>query len=112
MYKLKSLGWTSFIFLVFFLLVSLPQAQSAEGTGGNAPIMVAAQEATIPLATNAVTGGSERQSLPTSCGSKQGLCFSTGRIMTAGHCMRILVVERAINADDLDLGFDTGRISA
>lgn len=60
MNKFKRLGWVSFIFLAFFLLVSLPQAQSAEATG-NAPIMVAAQEATIPLGAKTEAGSGEAE---------------------------------------------------
>jgi len=61
MNRCKKLGWVSFIFLVFFLLVSLPQAKCADSTG-NAPVMVASQEATIPLAANAVTGATDTDS--------------------------------------------------
>lgn len=58
--KLMKLEWISSIFVVLFLFLSLPSAQSAEVTG-NAPIMVASQEATIPLTANAVTGATESE---------------------------------------------------
>jgi hypothetical protein len=54
MNKFKKLGWVGFIFLVLFLLVSLPQAQSGEGTG-NETVVVTSQEATIPLSEKEVS---------------------------------------------------------
>src|SRR4030043_1203202 len=45
MYGFKRLGFVSFMFLALFLLVSLPQAQSAE--------------ATVPLTAPGVTGAAE-----------------------------------------------------
>jgi len=54
----KKLGLLVCVFLGLFLFLSLPSAQSAEATG-NAPIMVASEEATIPLTANAVTGAAD-----------------------------------------------------
>lgn len=58
--KFKRLGWVSFIFLALFLCVS-PQAQSAEATGNAPVVMVASQEATVPVAANAATGAAEQE---------------------------------------------------
>jgi hypothetical protein len=56
----KKLGLLSCVFLGLFLFLFLPSAQSDEFTG-NAPIMVASQEATIPLSANAVKGATESE---------------------------------------------------
>jgi hypothetical protein len=59
----KKLGLVVCVFLGLSLFLSLPSAQSAEATA-NAPIMVASQEATIPLTANVVTGASESPYCP------------------------------------------------
>ena len=99
------LGIISFIFLASFLMISLSSAQSADPTG-NAPIMVAAQEATIPLATNAVTGASETES-PYKLRLKAGALF-LHREDNDSRTVVILDGSRTINANDLDLGWATG----
>ena len=56
----KKLGLLICVFLGLFLFFPLPSAQSADATL-NAPIMVASQEATIPLTANAVTGAADTE---------------------------------------------------
>jgi len=109
MNRCKKLGWVSFIFLVFFLLVSLPQAKSADSTAtGNAPIMVASQEATIPLTANAVTGATE-----TDCPYKLTLKMGALFLYREGnnknyHLFGVDSAPLEVRSHDLNLGWATG----
>ena len=105
MYIFKRLGWVSVIFLVLFLLVSLPQAQSADATG-NAPIMVASQEATIPLTANAVTGAAE-----TECPYKLTLKMAAVFLHREGNNKNYRLFSEGpleVNSDDLNPGWAPG----
>ena len=100
MYIFKRLGWVSVIFLVLFFLVFLPQAQSADATG-NAPVMVASQEATIPLSAKT------EEECPYKLRLKAGALFlhrqdNESRTLVDGSSTEL------INADDLDFGFAAG----
>lgn len=106
MYNSKRLSFVSIIFLALFLFLSLPSAQSDDSTG-NAPIMVAAQEATIPLTANPATGAAEE--CPYKLRIKAGALF----LHRQDNDSRTLVANlgggtELINADDLDLGFAAG----
>lgn len=105
----KKLGWVSLIFLALFLLVSPPQAKSAEVTE-NAPIMVASQEATIPLAASAVTGAAEAE-----CPYKLRLRLAAVALHREDNNRnyRLMWAQHAdayadIKAHDLDLGWAAG----
>jgi hypothetical protein len=111
MNNFKKLGIISFIFLALFLIVSLPKIASAEPVATdseNAPIMVASQEATIPLSAKSETNQGEE--CPYKLRLKAGALF----LHRQDNDSRTLVEEfggagaELINASDLDLGFDTG----
>ncbi len=113
MYKVKRLLWDSVIFLALFLFVSLPKIASAEPLAtdsGNAPILVAAQEATIPLTANAVTGAAE-----TECPYKLHIKLAAVALHREGNNRnyRLFDAEHAgayaeVKARDLDLGWAPG----
>jgi hypothetical protein len=110
----KRIGWLGFIFLVLFLLVSLPKAVSAgslASDSGSPPVPVG----TIPLATNAVTGATETER-PYKLTFKLGALFlrrgdnhdnrlvnwaDSGPLPPAG-------VHARVYSDDLDLGWAPG----
>ena len=100
MNNFKKLGWVSFIFLAFFLLVSLPSAQCGEATG-NAPIMVASQEATIPLTANALTGATESDCPYT-------LTFKLAAVALHREDNKSENLMPLIGAGDLNLGWAPG----
>jgi|LQYC01.1.fsa_nt_gi Protein of unknown function (DUF1551). len=109
MCKIKRVCWISVIFLAFFLLFSLPQAMSADATG-NAPVMVASQEATIPLTANAVTGAAEAE-----CPYKLHIRLAAVALHREGNNRnyRLFDAEHAgayaeVKARDLDLGWAPG----
>jgi len=88
--------WFSW-FISFF---SLPSAQSADPTG-NAPIMVASQEATIPLTANAVTGATESECPYT-------LTFKLAAVALHRDVNKSESVHPLIGAGDLNLGWAPG----
>jgi hypothetical protein len=100
MYNFNRLSFVSIIFLGLFLFLSLPSAQSAEATA-NAPIMVASQEATIPLAANAVTGAAEAECPYT-------LTFKLAAVALHRDVNKSDTVVPLIGAGDLNLGWAPG----
>jgi hypothetical protein len=112
MKNFKKLGIISFTFLALFLFVFLSKIASAEPLAtdpGNAPILVAAQEATIPLTANAATGTTEEE-----CPYKLRLRAGALFLHREDNDHRTLVTDsflggnELLNASDLDLGFETG----
>jgi hypothetical protein len=101
----KKLGLLVCVFLGLFLFLSLPQAQSAEATG-NAPIMVASQEATIPLTANAVTGAAD-----TECPYKLTLKMGALFLHREGNNKNYHLFSNGpleVRSHDLNLGWATG----
>ncbi len=88
MYIFKRLGLVSVIFLAFFLLVSLPQAQSADAT------------ATVPLTATAVVGAAEED-----CPYTLTFKLAAVGLHREGNKSESLGL---IDADDLDLGWAPG----
>jgi|GEM_PF-4223163 len=112
MNNFKRLGCVGVIFLALFFFVFLPKIASAEPlvtNPGNAPILVAAQETTIPLTANAVTGAAEED-----CPYKLRLRAVASFLHREDNDSQTLVTDsfgggnELLNASDLDLGFDTG----
>jgi hypothetical protein len=94
MNKFKRIHWVGVIFLTFFLLVSLPQAQSADAT------------ATVPLTATAVVGASEAECPYT-------LTFKLAAVALHredNKSQSLIDVEGVdlIDAGDLDLGWAPG----
>jgi|LQYC01.1.fsa_nt_gi Protein of unknown function (DUF1551). len=97
----------SFIFLLLSLFVSLPPLASAEPLAtesGTAPVLVAAQEAIIPLSANAATGASE---------SPYTLTFKLAGVYlhrenNKSQGLTDIAGSVQIEAGDLDLGWAPG----
>jgi len=105
MSTVKRSVFVSIVFFALFLCVSLPIAQSAEATG-NAPVMVASQETTIPLGVKTETSSGEIE-----CPYKLRLRAGALFLHREDNDNRTLVTldgSRTINANDLDLGWATG----
>ena len=105
MYKVKRLGWVSFVFLAFISFCFLAQAQSADATG-NAPIMVASQEATIPLTANAVTGAADTE-CPYKLTLKMGALFLHREGNNKNYRL-VSIGPLEVSSHDLNLGWATG----
>jgi hypothetical protein len=109
----KKLGLLGCVFIGLFLFLSLPSAQSAEATG-SAPIMVASQEATIPLTANAVTGASESPYCPYWLTFKlAGVALyreknKSSRLVWTQSSPRRPDVYAEVGAGDFDLGWAPG----
>jgi hypothetical protein len=110
MYKVKRLGLASVIFLALFLMVSLPGAQCADATG-NAPVLVASQQTTIPLTANAVTGAPDTE-CPYKLTLKMGALFlhrsGNSKNYTEFNAPKIGSHQAVVKARDLDLEWATG----
>ena len=101
----KKLGLLGCVFLGLFLFLSLPSAQSADPTG-NAPIMVASQEATIPLTANAVTGAAD-----TECPYKLTLKMAAVFLHREGNKKNYQLFSNGpleVRSHDLNPGWATG----
>jgi hypothetical protein len=114
----KRIGWLGVIFLVLFLLVSLPKAVNAgplASDSGSAPVLVAAQEATIPLAAHAVTGAAETER-PYKLTFKMGALFLRRGDNKSLRLMDVNIgppepfggSHTHLDAGDLDLGWAPG----
>ncbi len=105
MKNFKKLGIISFTFLALFLFVFLSKIASAEPLAndpGNASVLVAPQETTIPL-----TETNQGEECPYKLRIKAGALF----LHRQDNDSRELVGldgGRTIDADDLDLGFAAG----